>query len=86
MANQSARLRIEKRDPNTELVRVTGHDVRLFLNDVELTTWRNFELSCGLEKGAMRLKLDLWIDDIEADADIFASLQKPSCEPLQTST
>jgi len=71
----TASLRVESCRPDAHTKRIGTHDYRVFLNDVELTTLRNITFSMGVDEGPGRVHLDLWVDRLEVDADVIASLK-----------
>lgn len=71
---QSARLRIEMVEPEMQLKRIRPCDLRVFLNDVELTTYTELSLSFGRSSGVVSATIELYIDRLDVDADVMAQL------------
>ena len=73
---KAAKLRIETVEPHNGVSpRIRPQDLRIFFNDVEMTHWRNFTLSAGVDKGCVVANFDVYIDELYVDADALMMLK-----------
>lgn len=70
-----AKLRIESLAPEDVRPRVLLRDLQLSLNDMPIPYLRNFYLSGGVDEGCVKLTLEMYVDRVEADADVLALIK-----------